>query len=86
MKTIRKWLDILVPRFLTEDVAVSVTYCGHCDEPHLQPVCAMTDVEPGERFDGIMTMRCFNLFGRGLFARQVGEIRPWVSPHDSRKL
>lgn len=81
---LRKLFDILIPRFITEDVAVEVAYCSHCDEAHPQPVCCMADVEPDDVFDGIMTMSCFNLFGLGLFPRQVSEIRPWVNPHDKR--
>lgn len=80
-----KWgllLDIIVPRFVTEDAAVISTYCGNCADEHLQPVCSMADIEPGEVYDGIITMRSFNFFGRGLWAKQVGPIRPWVNPHD----
>lgn len=81
---LRKFFDIVIPRFKTEDVAVAIIFCHHCDEPHAQPVCCMDDVDPWEHFDGIMTMSCFNLFGYGLFPRQVSEIRPWVNPHDRR--
>lgn len=75
-------LDILIPRFVSEDAAAVVTHCGHCDEEHPHPVCAMADVEPGEVFDGIITMRSFNLFGMGLFPSFDGEMRPWKNPHD----
>lgn len=81
---LRLLLDILVPRFITEDYALMNGYCDDCDEPHLMPICAMEHVEPGEEFDAIVTMSCFNLFGWALFPRMVGEVRPWVNPHDLR--
>lgn len=77
-----RWLDIIIPRFLTEDVAVELLECAHCDEQHVLPVCAMYDVALGETFDGVATMRSFNLFGFGLFPRIIGEPRPWINPHD----
>ena len=45
-------------------------------------VAALADVEPGEVFDGIITMRAFNLFGMVLFPSFDGEMRPWKNPHD----
>lgn len=80
--TLKRLLNTLIPRFVTEDAAAVVTHCGHCDDEHPQPVCAMSDVRPGEVFDGIMTMRSFRLFGRGLFPSFDGEMRPWKNPHD----
>jgi hypothetical protein len=79
------WLDILIPRFITEDAAANVTYCGHCDLPHPQPVMPMSNVEPGNVFDGIITVRYFNLFGSALFMRWNTAMRPWVNPHDKAK-
>lgn len=70
--------DILVPRFVREDVALEQVAPGE-----YVPVVAMRDVDPGERFDGIVTMESFNLFGRGIFPKVVGEVRPFVNPHDS---
>lgn len=78
-------LDIIVPRFMTEDAAAEAHYCDHCNEPHYQPICSMKDIEPGEVFDGIVTMRFFNLFGMALFARyDMNSVRPWVNPHDAK--
>jgi hypothetical protein len=75
-------LDILIPRFMTEDAAADLHFCDHCNKPHPQPVCSMKDIEPGEVFAGIMTVRFFNLFGLSLFPRFDGVMRPWVNPHD----
>lgn len=68
--------DRLVPRFLTEDVAVA----SRGDVPDV--VCSMLDIEPGEEFAGIATVRSFTWFGLCFLPRQIGAIRPWVNPHD----
>ena len=83
--TLRRLLDILVPRFITEDVACFEGYCDHCDELHLIPECPLSHVEPGERFDAIVPISCFNLFGWALFTKAAGEPRPFVNPHDARR-
>jgi hypothetical protein len=67
----RKLLDYLVPRFITEDVALIEQAEG------FEIVCCIADVEPGERFDAVATIRCFNLLGFDLWPKQVGEVRPW---------
>lgn len=69
---IRQLFDIILPRFITEDVALHDN--GDCYEI----VCCMSDIQEGERFDGIVTMRTFNLFGLAIFPKQVGEVRPWA--------
>lgn len=68
---IRQLIDLIIPRFITEDVAL------HDNGQGYEIVCCMDDVQPGERFDGVATMRCFNLFGSGIWPKQVGEVRPW---------
>ncbi len=81
--SLARFFDIMVPRFMTEDVAALAFDCGHCDEPHYAPICSMADVMPGETFDAIIAMRSFNLFGFGLFPRyDVDSVRPWRNPHD----
>lgn len=67
----RKLFDLLVPRFMTEDVALIECVDGFAI------VCCMGDVEPGECFDAVATLRVFNLFGFGLWPEQIGEVRPW---------
>lgn len=66
-----KLLDIIIPRLLTEDVAL--TEVGD----HYEIACSMADVRPSERFDAVATMRTFNLFGMALSPTMVGEPRPW---------
>jgi hypothetical protein len=70
-------LDIVIPRFVTEDVAVKQVGRSSMHEI----VCSMKDIRPRERFDGIATYRMFNLFGFGFFQKQIGEVRPWANPH-----
>lgn len=85
LKRLVRFLDILIPRFITEDAAAELEQCEHCDGPHYFPVCALADVRPGEVFDGIVTMEFFNLFGFALFARyDESSVRPFVNPHDAR--
>lgn len=64
-------LDILIPRFITEEVAL--TDAGD----HLEIACSMADVKPGERFAAVATVRTLNLFGLGLFPTMIGEPREW---------
>lgn len=66
-----KLLDILLPRFITEEVAL------RDDGDHLTIVCSLSDVKPGERFDAVGTIRSFNLFGLAIFPRTVGEPLAW---------
>ncbi len=61
--------DYLIPRFITEDVAVAMVGS--------EIVCSMEDVEPGERFDGIADVDAFMWFGIGVTYR-VGNFRKWI--------
>jgi len=72
MKLLLRILDVLIPRFLDEDVVVELRDDGY----HL--LFPMSEVEPHEVFDGIVTMRTFNFFGIALFPKQIGEVRPFV--------
>jgi hypothetical protein len=75
---IKQIFDILIPRFMTEDVALMETDEGY------EIVCAMSDIEHGEEWDGIATMKMFNMFGFAMFPRQIGEVRPWINPNSGR--
>lgn len=70
----RKLLDLILPRFLTEEVAL------HDNGDHLVIVCPMADLKPGERHHAVATMRVFNLFGRALFPRMISGPWPWPDP------
>lgn len=66
-------LDLLLPRFITEEAAMELV------DGEWQPVCSMEDVEPYEMFDGVGTIRGFNLFGRMIRPQLIGEPTPWPS-------
>lgn len=67
-----KFFDLMIPRFMTEEVALSD------NGDHYEIACSMVDVQPGETFDAIGTMRIFNLFGFALFPSMVGDPRPFT--------
>ena len=64
-------LDLLLPRFITEEAAMELV------DGEWQPVCSMEDVEPGEVFDGVGTIKGFNLFGRMIRPQLIGDPKPW---------
>lgn len=70
------WADIPVPRFVDDQMA-----CNDLGGDEYE-MLELEAVEPGERFDCIVTIRSFNLFGYGFFPKQIGEPRPFVNPHD----
>lgn len=68
---------VLIPRFITEDVALR--YAGNGLEDGwgcYEIVCAMVDVDPWETFDAIAEVDAFQWLGFGLTYR-VGNLRPW---------
>ena len=70
-------LDILIPRFITEDVALAFMGGGAIDNVDSYAiVCAMADIEPGERFDAIATVDAFQFLGFGMTYR-IGNVRLW---------
>ena len=77
-------LDFIVPRFITEDVALR--YVGNpvmssfSEWGDYEISCSLDDVQPGEEFDGIGSVDAFQFLGFGLTYR-VGNFRPFVNPH-----
>jgi hypothetical protein len=70
-------LDILIPRFMDEEVALREVHDGYVI------VCAVRDLEPGERADAIGDVNFFNFFGWALFTKPLGRSRPFINPHDT---
>lgn len=66
MSFVLRLLDILIPRFITEEVA-----CIDVGD-HLEIMCSASDLQPGEHCDSIVTVQTFNLLGFGLFPKVVG--------------
>lgn len=71
MNTFLRFLDWIVPRFLTEDVAL------HDAGEHYEIVGPMKYLDPDERYDAVVSITSFNLFGSALFPKLAGEVRPW---------
>ena len=67
--------DVLIPRFITEDVAIRRIGMGS-GWSDFEIVCAMSDVEFWETFDGIATVDSFQIFGVG-FSYRIGNFREW---------
>lgn len=79
LKTIFEWLrfaaDILIPRFITEDVAMMKVAPGEGWDK-FEIICSMADVEAGEVFDGVATVDAFTFLGFGMTYR-IGNYRAW---------
>lgn len=73
MNILRLFFDIVIPRFITEDSAVTWSV----QDERYEIVCSMLDVLEHERFDGIVTVKTFNFFGFGLFPKAVSKVKPW---------
>ncbi len=61
-----KFLDILIPRFITEQVAGN-----YMEDGSFWPICNESDLDSNDAYDAIITVRTFNLFGFGLFPKFV---------------
>ncbi|QJR79619.1 hypothetical protein CA267_001810 [Alteromonas pelagimontana] len=71
MNLLKRFIDIVVPRFIEEWVALKEV------NEHLVPVCCIDDVKEHEYFKWMAKSRGFNLFGAMLFP-QFGEPVPFV--------
>jgi hypothetical protein len=70
LTTIMWLLDILVPRMITEKMALV-----RSDEPdEYEVLCPFEELEHLEAYDATWTMHYFNLFGFAVFPKVVGEI------------
>lgn len=76
LRFLRRAADILVPRFLTEDVALRFVGGDRTDLGSYDIVCCMNDVQPGEAFDAVATVDSFGWLNIGITAR-VRNVRPW---------
>jgi len=80
-------LDLLIPRFITEDVALR--YVGDpvasnwSEWGDYEIACSLADVQPGEEFDGIGSVDAFQFLGFGM-AYRVGNFRPFKNPHGAK--
>ncbi|RLJ20011.1 hypothetical protein DJ031_06790 [bacterium endosymbiont of Escarpia laminata] len=71
----KKIIYILIPRFLTEEVAMIKM------DGEYHPVCSAKDLDEYDHYDRIVKVRAFNFFGFGLFPRVVyDEEKPTAKP------
>lgn len=79
-KAIAAFIWDMAPRFITEDVALR--YVGdpitttRSEWGDYEIECSLSDVEPGESFDGIATVDSFVFLWFGITYR-VGNFRAW---------
>ena len=61
-----KILDLLIPRFTNDRVAIVIM-----DNGDYQPICLAHELRDDGIYDKIITVRVFNLFGLGLFPKMI---------------
>ncbi|GKX51801.1 hypothetical protein SOASR029_21100 [Budvicia aquatica] len=71
--SLKKFLDFLLPRFVTEDVVFEELICRGRAESW-SPACAITDIKPGERYEKIGTIRSFKFMGGSYGIQVIGEL------------
>lgn len=69
--------DFAVPRFIEEDVAVNVEFMNNGKEVLIIDIYPLALVEPPVRFDGVIRVRYFNLFGFALFTKPISKLKPF---------
>lgn len=69
--------DFAVPRFIEEDVAVNVEFINNGKEVLIIDIYPLALVEPPLRFDGVIRVRYFNLFGFALFTKPISKLKPF---------
>lgn len=75
LSLLRFLVDFLIPRLITEDVALEKVRPGTGLECY-EIACLMTDVRPGEMFDAIATVDSVTWLGIGVTYR-AGDLRPF---------
>lgn len=72
MKFLLAILDFIIPRFVTEDVAL----LKHPDGSY-ETICSVSALFDDEKPDGVISVTCFSWLGHGWFPKQAGEFRKW---------
>jgi hypothetical protein len=60
-----RFLDFIVPRFVTDDAA----FCYNEVEDTFELICHIDDLYEDEEYHAIGRIKSFNLFGYGLFSK-----------------
>ena len=73
---INKFFDIITPRFVEDKVAVIKSPDGNLFIPGgpYKIICSFQDLKPGEFYDKVFVVKCFNFFGLGLFPGVVKDL------------
>ncbi|AFE86193.1 hypothetical protein [Salinivibrio phage CW02] len=66
MKLIKLLFDVLVPRFVTDEVAIRLI-----SESQAEVVCLKEQLTDMDDYDEIAYCRCFNLFGVALYPKII---------------
>lgn len=72
MKSLLLYLNIIVPRFITEYAACRILPNGQ-----FEPICAVADLREDEVPDGVVLINMFNFFGIAVFPKVKGEVLTW---------
>ncbi len=59
-----KFLDIIIPRFIEEKVAIVIN-----EDNQYEVLCCEKDLLPNDEYDFLATAKSFNFFGFALFAK-----------------
>ena len=82
MKRLARIAGFFIPHFATDEAVVNFGDCDCGEANCIEVVCLVEDVQPGERFDGIVTLRAFAFLWWGFYPQQIGKVRTFVNPHD----
>lgn len=66
MRLLKLFLDALIPRFFTDEVAIRLI-----SESQAEVVCLKKQLTSMDDYDEIAYCRCFNLFGVALFPKII---------------
>lgn len=71
--------DVITPRFVEEEVAVDLLVSGDGDVLIVRTYPYKL-VKPPLKFDGVLKVRYFNLFGFALFMIPISGLKPFSYP------
>lgn len=76
-------LDLLIPRFIREEVAFGLY--GDTEDPDVceyYPICPVSDITCDDEVYMVGTMRSFNILGVAFFPKLVGNLSPYVDEEE----
>lgn len=92
IKRAARYMGFFIPHFVTEEMACEEHYCPDDwalppsqRRTHLEIICPLEDVEEGEVFDCVITVKAFAFLFWGFLPKPIGGRRPFVNPHGSAR-